>query len=147
MSTSFSPDPGHFTVAGAYYPTGHVFAMFNDQASAEAAARTLSETVAEGEITLATPAAIGQAFARRADEVGQGIPSVGREDQFMLRFVELARSGRAGLLIEVGDADPEALGTALRAAGAVLAYHYRPLVIEDLVPPSPTAEAAAAGKL
>lgn len=65
----------------------------------------------------------------------------------MRRFVELARAGKAGLLIEVGDADTDALGSALKAAGALLAYHYRALVIEELVEASPGAEAAAAGEL
>lgn len=147
MNTSFNPDSGHFSAAGAYYPSGHVFAMFRDTGAAEAAAGSLSASIATDQLTLATPAAIERAFASRADEVGEGIPSLGREDQFMRRFVELARAGKAGLLIELGDTDPQALGDALRATGAVLAYHYRPLVIEDLVPPTPTAEAAAAGKL
>ena len=99
-----------------------------------------------GAVQLAEPGALQQTFAKRAADVG-GAPSVGREDQFMLRFVELARGGKAGLLIEVGRADTEALSAALAASGAVLAYYYRTLVIEELVDASPRAEAAAAGKL
>ena len=144
---TFTADPSHFTMGGAYYPTGHVFAMFTDEATAQAAAAQIAAVAGVGAITLATAAAIQQAFAQRAADVGTGAPSVGREDQFMLRFVELARGGKAGLLIEVGRADTEALSAALAASGAVLAYYYRTLVIEELVDSSPRAEAAAAGKL
>lgn len=147
MNTHFIPDPGHFTAAGTYYPSGYVFAMFADQPAAEAAAAALSASGSTGTSTLATPATIVQAFGVRADEVGRGVPSVGREEQFMARFVELARSGSAGLLIEARDADAQALGESLRSSGALLAYGYRPLVIEELVAPSPRAEAAAAGRL
>ena len=118
--TAFTADPKHFTVAGAYYPTDNVFAMFADAAAAQAAATRMAEVPDVGAVQLAEPGAIQQTFAKRAADVG-GAPSVGREDQFMLRFVELARGGKAGLLIEVGRADTEALSAALAASGAVLA--------------------------
>ena len=139
-------DPSQFTMTGAYYPKGHVFAMFKDAASAHAAVESVAKQPKVGEVQFLSPEAITQAFAERIESVG-GMPSVGREDQFMLRFVELARGGKAGLLIEVGRADTEALSAALAASGAVLAYYYRTLVIEELVDSSPRAEAAAAGKL
>lgn len=144
---TFTADPSHFTMGGAYYPTGHVFAMFTDEAAAQAAAAQIAAVAGVGAITLATPAAIQQAFAQRAADVGTGAPSVGREDQFMLRFVELAQAGKAGLLIELADAEVEAISAILNANGALLAYCYRKLVIEELVDASPRAEAAAAGKL
>ena len=144
--TAFTADPKHFTVAGAYYPTDHVFAMFADAAAAQAAATRMAEVPDVGAVQLAEPGAIQQTFAKRAADVG-GAPSVGREDQFMLRFVELAQSGKAGLLIELADAEVEAISAILNASGALLAYCYRKLVIEELVDASPRAEAAAAGKL
>ncbi|MDO5624208.1 MAG: hypothetical protein Q4G71_05930 [Pseudomonadota bacterium] len=144
--SAFAPDSSHYTMRGAYYPTDHVFTMFSDLPAARAAAEQVAALPGVGKVTLAAPDAIEQAFAERAAEVG-GAPSVGREDQFMLRFVELARAGKVGVLIEVADADTEALGTLLDAAGAALAYLYRTLVIEELVDPSRRAEAAAAGKL
>lgn len=146
MST-FVPEPSHFTtLTGSYYPTGHVFAMFADDAAAQAAAARVAEVPGVGAVTLATPAAIEAAFAKRAADVG-GTPSVGREDQFMLRFVELARAGKFGLLIDVAAADADAVSAALDAGGAQLVYHYRTLVIDELVEPTRRAEAAAAGKL
>ena len=50
-------------------------------------------------------------------------------------------------MIEVGHAAPEAIAQVLEANNAALAYHYRTLVIEELVDTKPRAEAAAAGKL
>ena len=144
---TFTADPSHFTMGGAYYPTGHVFTMFTDQAAAQAAAAQIAAVAGVGAITLGTPAAIQHTFAQRAADVGTGAPSVGREDQFMLRFVELAQSGKAGLLIELADAEVEAISAILNASGSLLAYCYRKLVIEELVDASPRAEAAAAGKL
>ena len=142
----FTADTHHFSMTGAYYPKDYVFAMFADTAAAQAAAERVGAVPGVGAVSLAEPGAIQQAFAERAAEVG-GAPSVGREDQFMLRFVELARAGRAGLLIEAGRADTAALSAVLATSGAVLAYHYRALVIEELVESTPRAEAAAAGKL
>ncbi len=139
-------DPSNFSMTGAYYPKGHVFAMFKDAAGAHAAVESAAKVEKIGEIQFLSPEAIVQAFAERAESVG-GMPSVGREDQFMLRYVELAKEGKVGVLIEVADADPEALGAALDAAGASLAYYYRALVIEELVDTSAKAEAAASGKL
>ncbi len=146
MNAPFTPDPADFTMGGAYYPTGHVFAMFADAPAAQRGADAITAIAGIGAAQRVPAAAIEQAFAQRAADVG-GIPSVEREDQFMLRFVELARGGKPGLLIDAGTADTRALGDALRSAGAVLAYHYRTLVIEELVDPTPRAEAAAAGRL
>ena len=147
MSTAFVPDPSHFTkLTGAYYPTGHVFAMFGDEAAANAAAERLRALPGVGAVTLCTPDAIESAFAERAAQVG-GAPSVGREDQFMLRYVELARAGTCGVLVELDNAGADALRNALEETQATLAYHYRTLVIDELISPTPRAEAAAAGRL
>ena len=145
MST-YTADPSHFSMSGAYYPKGHVFAMFNSAADAHAAVTRLAAVHKVGEVRLLPPEAIVQAFAERAESVG-GMPSVGREDQFMLRYVELAEEGKPGVLVDVGDASTEDLSAAFAATGAVLAYYYRTLVIEELVQTSTHAEEAASGKL
>lgn len=147
MST-FQPDPSQFNMTGAYYPKGHVFAMFQDLPSAQTAASQLAAVPKVGAVQALAPADIGSAFAERAAATAEGgAPSVGREDQFMLRFVELARSGKAGVLIEMADANADDVSAVLNQAGALLAYHYRALVIEELVDTTPRAEAAASGKL
>lgn len=144
MSTPF-PD-SHFSPTGVYYPRGHVFAMFRDAAAAQAAAQALGALAGVGGVQVVGSQAIVEQFGARAAEVG-GAPSVGREDQFMRRFVELAGQGLHGVLVDVGDADTDAIAQALQRGGAVLGYHYRALVIEELIDTSPRAEAAAAGKL
>lgn len=143
---TFQADPAHFTVGGAYYPKGHVFAMFNSADAARAAVERVAHVPKVGELRYLPPEAIVQAFAERSESVG-GMPSVGREDQFMLRYVELAKEGKAGVLIDMADASADDMGAALAAAGAVLAYYYRALVIEELVQTSTHADEAAAGKL
>ena len=144
--SSFTVDPSHFSMSGAYYPKGHVFAMFSNTADAQAAVERLAAVPKVGEVRVLSPEAIVQAFAERAESVG-GMPSVGREDQFMLRFVELAKQGKPGMLVDVVDASTEDLSAAFAATRAVLAYYYRTLVIEELVETSTRAEAAASGKL
>ena len=146
MTIPFRADPSHFSLSGDYYPKGHVFAMFNDAAAAHAAVTEVAKVHKVGEVRSLPPELIVQAFAERTESVG-GMPSVGREDQFMLRYVELAKEGKAGALIEMGDAVSDEVGAALAAAGALLAYYYRTLVIEELVEASTQAEAAASGKL
>lgn len=143
---SFVVERNHFTIGGAYYPKGHVFAMFPDEPAAHGAAHKVATIAHVGAVNVLTSQDIRQAFSERADEVG-GMPSVGREDQFMLRYVELAREDEAGLLIGVAGADIDAISQALKEAGALLAYYYRALVIDELIDTSPGAEAAAAGKL
>ena len=145
MTTALS-DPSLYTPRGVFYPRGQIFAMLPDFASAQAAADVASALPGVGAVQVVEGAAIVTQFGPRADEVG-GAPSVGREDQFMLRFVELARQGLGGLLIDPDKADVAAIGEALNEQRAAVAYHYRALVIEELVDASPRAEAAAAGKL
>jgi len=144
--TSPLSDTSLYTARGVFYPRGQVFAMLPDAARGRAAADAVSALPGIGAVQVVEGAAIAQRFTQRAEEVG-GAPSVGREDQFMLRFVELARQGLCGLLIDLGEADAAAVAEALQAQRAALAYHYRALVIEELVDASPRAEAAAAGKL
>lgn len=143
---TFSADPSHFSISGTYYPKGHVFAMFNDAAAAHAAVAAVAKVPQVGEVQFLPPEAIVQAFAERTRSV-DGMPSVGREDQFMLRYVELAGEGNAGVLIDMGHAAAEGVSAALAAHGAVLAYHYRTLVIEELVHTAAHAEEVASGKL
>ena len=143
---TFTVDPSHFSMSGAYYPKGHVFALFNDAASAHAAVAALAKVPKVGEVQFLPSEAIVQAFAERTESVG-GMPSVGREDQFMLRYVELAKEGNAGVLLAMGHATTDDVGAALTKAGAVLAYYYRALVIEELIHTSTHAEETASGKL
>ena len=138
-------DDALYGPGGVFYPRGYVFAMFLDAAAAQAAVTALAALAEIGSVQLVSSSTIVERMSPRAAD--RGMPSVGREDQFMRRFVELAQQGWGGLLVDVGKADTAALGAALQAHGAALAYLYRTLVIEDLVDTTPRAEAAAAGKL
>lgn len=103
--TSPLSDTSLYTARGVFYPRGQVFAMLPD-ATARGRAAPCRERAARHR-RRAGGGGRGhhaQRFTQRAEEVG-GAPSVGREDQFMLRFVELARQGLCGLLIELGEAD------------------------------------------
>ena len=120
--------------------------MYADAPGARAAASAISETPGIGAIQIVASQAIVDRMAEQPEQA-EGMPSVGREDQFMRRFVELARQGMTGLLVEVDEADTHAITQALLSPRPELAYHYRLLVIEELVDTSARAEAAAAGKL
>ena len=146
MDRTFA-DPSHFTVAGAYYPTGHVFAMFDTLDRAQACRDQLSAAAGIGAAQMVTAEAVISAFAEPVESL-ETMPSVGRERQFMRRYFELAQDGKCALLIDMAQSpNAAAVEDALSAHDALLAYHYRHLVIEELTPPSRKAEAAAAGKL
>ncbi|MCK9515933.1 MAG: hypothetical protein WCZ18_12375 [Ottowia sp.] len=144
--TSPMADKHLYRMDDVFYPRGHVFALLADAAAAQAAAASVSAVRAVGPVAVVPPEAIIEHLGPRADKTG-GLPSVGREHQFMLRFVELARAGRCGLLIAVDDADPGAVAAALASHPVELAYLYRLLVIEELVESTKRANDAAAGEL
>lgn len=142
----FIVEPSHFTIGGAYYPKGHVFAMFPTEAVTHRAAHKVATIPRIGAVSVLTSHDITQTFGERVEEVG-GLPSVGREDQFMLRFVELAHDDQSGLLVEVAHANVQSLSQVLREHGADVAYYYRTLIIEELIDPGSEAESAASGRL
>lgn len=146
MSNRLS-DKSLFRMNDAFYPRGHVFSMLADAAAAEAAATHLAKIRGIGAMHVVPSAAVIAAMAPGARKAGDGMPSVGREHQFMRRFVELAHAGCSGLLVEVAGADHEAIADALAAQRVELAYLYRLLVIEELVDSSKRADDAAAGQL
>ena len=68
------------------------------------------------------------------------LPSVGAEGDLVRRIADLASTGHHGLLMEVGkDDDADSLRAKLEAAGAVAAFNYRTLIIEDLIEQPQTA--------
>lgn len=127
-----------------FYPRGHVFALVADPTTARAAAASTSVVASVGTVDVIPAEAIIEHLSKGAARAG-GMPSLGHERQFMLRFVELARAGCCGLLIRVGHANPHAIADALAAHPVELAYLYKLLVIEELVESSRRANDAAAG--
>lgn len=145
MSNRLS-DKRLYRMGDVFYPRGHVFCMLADPAAAEAAARRLADVAGIGAIDVVPGADIIESLSDGAQKAG-GMPSVGREHQFMLRFVELAQAGRCGLLVEVAHADQDAIAAVLTAQRIDLAYLYGLLVMEELVDSSKRADDAAAGEL
>ena len=146
MSNRLS-DKHLYRMNDAFYPRGHVFSMLVDTPAAEDAAATLAEIEGIGAIDIVPGDAIIAAMNEGAQKAGDGMPSVGREHQFMLRFVELAHAGCSGLLVEVAGADQDAIARALATQRVELAYLYRLRVIEELVDSTERANDAAAGEL
>ena len=140
-------DKSLFRMNDVFYPRGHVFSMLVDATAAEAAAARLAQVKGVGAIDVVPREAIMEAMHEGAQKAGDGMPSVGREHQFMLRFVELARAGRCGLLVEVANAKNEDIADVLATQRVELAYLYGLLVIEELVGSSKRADDAAAGQL
>lgn len=134
-----------YRMGDVFYPRGHVFALLANPAAARAAAASVATVKAVGRIDVVPAEDILDSLSEGAAKAG-GMPSLGRERQFMLRFVELARAGCCGLLIHVDEADPEAIAAALAGHSVELAYLYRFLVIEELLESSKRAEDAAAGE-
>ena len=102
-------DDALYGPGGVFYPRGYVFAMFLDAAAAQVAVTALAALAEIGSVQLVSSATIVERMSPRAAD--RGMPSVGREDQFMRRFVELARDGMDGVLIAVGHAVPEAIAS------------------------------------
>lgn len=139
-------DQSLYRMSDAFYPRGHVFAMFADADAAEETASKLREVRGIGLIDVVSAEAIIEGMQEGAQKTG-GMPSVGREHQFMRRFVELAHKGCGGLLAEVASADIDAMTSIFLQQPVELAYFYRPLVIEELVDSTKRADDAAAGQL
>jgi hypothetical protein len=140
MQPQFTDDDLYRT-DGVFYPCGYTFAMFADADRARLAADSLRELVGVGLIQVLSSKALLAQMGERADQMGN-LPSVRRELQFMLRFIELARKGMCGLLIEVAHADTDAIAAALKPVHPAVACYYRQSVIEELAHSTPRTTAA-----
>ncbi|GKS91419.1 hypothetical protein [Acidovorax sp. SUPP2539] len=131
----FVLDPDMTSSAGTFYPTGHVFALFPDEAHARDAAEALGADGERTDISHATPDAILQHVVRTLGNADTPLPSVGAEGTIVRRISDLAAAGHHGLLVKVGDDDDaETLQAALEPHSAQAAFYYRRLIIEDLIP-------------
>lgn len=130
------------SMTGSFYPSGHVFAMLPSQEAAQFAAAEL-QGVGATDVRVATPPEIESSFGSMAEAILDTPPSVGREGQFTVRFLELARAGQHGVLARCADSLRERACAVLQRHGASVAYRYGALVIEEWVSPSRKAERAA----
>lgn len=130
----FALKPSMTSAAGMFYPTGYVFALFADEAAARTAGQSL-QTQRRDDVALATPDAILQHVVRTLGNADEPLPSVGAEGVIVRRIAQHASHGAHALLFKAQDDDsPEDLGALLQPLGALAAFYYRRLVIEELVP-------------
>lgn len=129
-------DSSMTSMAGVFYPTGHVFALFPDEDCVRQAAIALQQANVTGDTCYASPEAILQEIVQTLGTADTPLPSVGAEGDIVRRMADLAATGHHGLLLRMNDKDdPAQVAHALAAEGAVAAFYYRTFVIEDLIAP------------
>ena len=127
-------DSSMTTMGGVFYPTGHVFALFADEDSARKAEGALKQAGHRGETAYASPDTMLEHIAHTLGETDTPLPSVGAEGDIVRRVADLASKGHHGVLIAMADHDDaETVASALTPLGAVAAFYYRRLIIEDLI--------------
>ncbi len=119
---------------GVFYPTGHVFALFQDESTMQKASTALQGAAHLGSLAHANPDRIRSEITRTVDDTESVIPSVGADNDIVRRIDDLARLGYHGMLIEVTHKDAvEKVQALLVLHQAVAAFYYRTFIIEELV--------------
>lgn len=127
-------DSSHTSMSGVFYPKGHVLVLFPSAELARQAADALEASHSAVETAYAEPQTLLQDVVRTLGSGDTPLPSVGAEGDFVRRIADLAGTGHHALLIPMGkDDNADALAAQLQGAGAVAAFHYRSLVIEELI--------------
>jgi hypothetical protein len=131
----FTLDNEMVNIAGAFYPTGCIFAMFPTAEDARGAARKLeSDGRATDAIGYLTPDDVMGKVVRTVGNADIPLPSAGTESDTVRHYAELASKGHHALLIPA-DSTEEAdhVAQVLQQCHASYAQRYRRLVIEDVV--------------
>lgn len=119
---------------GAFYPTGHVFALFKDEAAAKQAIDALQTAQHQGSLAHADPARILSEITHSVEGQDDTMPSPGAENDIARRIKDLADRGYHGVLVELGKKDTiETVQSVVDAQHAEAAFYYRTLIIEELV--------------
>jgi len=131
---AFALAPDMLTLAGVFYPTGYVFAMFPSESDARAAGERIESAHISGRpLLLLDPQTIEQHVARTAGGADMPLPSAGTEAATVRQYAVLASQGHWALMVHAPDADAtEAVMRILRGTPFSFAEKYRRLVIEDL---------------
>ncbi|MET1116443.1 MAG: hypothetical protein ABWY08_16040 [Comamonas sp.] len=132
--TPFSLDSSMTSMGGVFYPTGHVFALVPSDDVAHAAAEALHALGYAGAVRHATPDAILADIVPTLGVEEDELSAVGPEGEIVQRIGALAQQGQHGLLVALGRNAAHEVAEVLNAYGATAAFHYRELVIEELVP-------------
>lgn len=130
----FRLDPGMLTLAGVFYPTGYVFAMFPTEQDARSTGEALErENLTEQPIMLLPPQVVLEQVVRTVGSADIPLPSAGTEAATVRQYAALAGQGHWALMVHAPDADDtEAVMRIVRRAPFSFAEKYRRLVIEDL---------------
>ena len=130
----FHLESGMTTLRGVFYPTGYMVLMFpTEQDAREAEQRLVADGYDGGSILMMTPQTILDELAQTAGDE-DSMPSVGTEAATVRHFVELARKGQFGVMIQSpSPKDTDHLMKVLEGVPITFGQKYRRLVIEDLV--------------
>ena len=130
----FVLDPGMLTVAGVFYPTGHMFVLFPTEQDARRIGEAIEERkLSERPVMLLDPQTILEHVVRTVGSADIPLPSAGTEADTVRQYAALAGKGHWALMVHAPDADEtEAVMEVVRTAPFSFAEKYRMLVIEDL---------------
>jgi hypothetical protein len=134
--TPFSLDRKMLTLGGVFYPTGYIMAMLPDRDSAAGVAMALEGQPGSAEISLVEPAEVISVIGAtvKGTDDGSDLPSAGTEAATVREYVELAKKGHYGLLINVAnDEQSQRALEALQTHNFSYAQRYHLLVMEDIV--------------
>ena len=119
---------------GVFYPTGHVFALFQGEAAARQAIDALQTAQHHGELAYADPQRITSEITRTLEGQDDTLPSPGADNDIVRRIKDLADRGYHGVLVELTDKDTiETVQSVVDAQHAEAAFYYRTFIIEELV--------------
>lgn len=122
------------TMAGVFYPTGYVFAMFPTEADARQTGQAVEDAkLSEKPVLLLSPQDTLQTVVRTVGSADIPLPSAGTEAATVRQYAALAGQGHWAVMVHAPDADDTAsVMDIVRQAPFSFAEKYRMLVIEDL---------------
>lgn len=122
------------TMAGVFYPTGYVFAMFPTEADARRIGHAVEDArLSQQPVLLLSPQDILEKVVRTVGSADIPLPSAGTEAATVRQYAALAGQGQWALMVHAPDAESTAaVMDIVRTAPFSFAEKYRRLVIEDL---------------
>lgn len=131
---TFELSPDMLTLAGVFYPTGYVFAMFPTEGDARRVGAALARyNRSPKPVLLLSPQQILEQIVRTVGSADIPLPSAGTEAATVRQYAALAGQGHWAVMAHAPDAeDTEAVMHQVRQAPFSFAEKYRRLVIEDL---------------
>ena len=130
----FELAPEMLTMAGVFYPTGYLFAMFPKEEDVQKVAQSLPASEHADKPTMAlSPSTVLEKVVRTVGSADIPLPSVGSEAATIRTYADLASSGHHALMVYAPSADEtEEVMKAVRTAPFACAIKYRKLVIEEM---------------